>query len=178
VDCRIIAATHRDLKTAVREGTFREDLYYRLSVIPIRLPSLAERVEDIPMLVDHFLKSFAGRTSTEPRRLTPRAMDALMRRPWEGNVRELENIVERLVVLTNGDVIDEDDLPALGPGEANGTPWPAGGPLPPLREVERRYILHVLAETGGNKERAARILGINRRTLYRQRERWADRGEP
>jgi len=177
VDCRVIAATHRDLKAAVREGTFREDLYYRLSVIPIRVPPLAERVEDIPMLVDHFLKQFATRTGSEPRRLTPRAMDALVRRPWEGNVRELENIVERLVVLTHADVIDEDDLPAHAPAEASFAPWPTTGPLPPLREVERRYILHVLVQTGGNKERAAKILGINRRTLYRQRDRWAERGE-
>lgn len=177
VDCRIIAATHKDLKAAVRDGTFREDLYYRLSVIPIRLPSLAERVEDIPMLVDHFLKAFAARTASEPKRLTPRAMDALVQRPWEGNVRELENIVERLVVLTHGDVIDLDDLPTPASGDTSGAPWPAVGPLPPLREVERRYILHVLRQTGGNKERAARILGINRRTLYRQRDRWVERGE-
>ncbi len=177
VDCRIIVATHRDLKAAVRDGTFREDLYYRLSVIPIRLPSLSERVEDIPMLVDHFLKAFASRTGSAPKRLTPRAMDALVGRPWEGNVRELENIVERLVVLTHADVIDEDDLPAPSTSESPSAPWPMHGPLPPLREVERRYILHVLQQTGGNKERAARILGINRRTLYRQRERWAERGE-
>jgi DNA-binding NtrC family response regulator len=177
VDCRVIAATHRDLKAAVREGTFREDLYYRLSVIPIRVPPLAERVEDIPMLVDHFLKAFAARTGQEPRRLTPRAMDALVSRPWEGNVRELENIIERLVVLTHADVIDEDDLPSLTPGDSLVAPWPTSGPMPPLREVERRYILHVLQQTGGNKERAARILGINRRTLYRQRDRWAERGE-
>jgi two-component system response regulator HydG len=174
VDTRIIAATHRDLKAAVREGTFREDLYYRLSVIPIRIPSLAERVEDIPMLADHFLQKCASETGRPPKRLTARAMDALQRRPWEGNVRELENIIERLVVLTPGDTIDVGDLPHGAGGEA-GWAWPTPGEMPPLRDVERRYIEHVLREVGGNKEKAARILGINRRTLYRMRERWDER---
>jgi len=174
VDTRIIAATHRDLKAAVREGTFREDLYYRLSVIPIRIPSLAERVEDIPMLADHFLQKCAAETGRPPKRLTARAMDALQRRPWEGNVRELENIIERLVVLTPGDTIDVGDLPHGAGGEA-GWAWPTPGEMPPLRDVERRYIEHVLREVGGNKEKAARILGINRRTLYRMRERWDER---
>ena len=174
VDTRIIAATHRDLKAAVREGTFREDLYYRLSVIPIRIPSLAERVDDIPMLADHFLQKCAAETGRPPKRLTARAMDALQRRPWEGNVRELENIIERLVVLTAGDTIDVGDLPHGAGGEA-GWAWPTPGEMPPLRDVERRYIEHVLREVGGNKEKAARILGINRRTLYRMRERWDER---
>ena len=111
VDTRIIAATHRDLKALVKKGAFREDLYYRLSVIPIRLPSLAERVDDIPMLADHFLQKYAQRTGRPTKRLTAKALDALQKRPWEGNVRELENIIERLVVLTPSEVIDVGDLP-------------------------------------------------------------------
>lgn len=175
VDTRIIAATHQDLKTAVREGRFREDLYYRLSVIPIRIPPLHERLEDIPLLVDHFLKKYATQTGTPAKRMTPRALDALQRRPWEGNVRELENIIERLVVLTPGDVIDTPDLPLVGSEPAPG-PWPETGEFPPLRDVERRYIQRVLEHTQGNKEKAAKVLGINRRTLYRMQERW-DAGE-
>lgn len=174
VDTRIIAATHRDLRAAVKEGSFREDLYYRLSVIPIRIPSLAERAEDIPMLADHFLCKCAAQTGRQPKRLTSRAMDALQRRPWEGNVRELENIIERLVVLTPGDSIDVGDLPQ-GSGVESGSIWPMQGEMPPLRDIERRYIEHVLREVGGNKDRAARILGINRRTLYRMRDRWGER---
>lgn len=171
VDTRFIAATHRDLKAAVKDGTFREDLYYRLSVIPIRIPPLAERAEDIPMLADHFLQKCAAQTGRPPKRLTPRAMDALQRRPWEGNVRELENIIERLVVLTPAETIDLDDLPR-GTGGEGDLVWPGPGEMPPLRELERRYVEHVLREVDGNKEKAARILGVNRRTLYRMQERW------
>lgn len=174
-DARVIAATHRDLKAAVREGAFREDLYYRLNVIPIRIPPLSERAEDVPLLVDHFLDKCAGATGRPRKRITARAVAALQRRTWEGNVRELENIIERLVVLTPGDTIDLDDLPfAMAPEGSRG---PGRGPddLPTLDEMERRYVLQVLDRTAGNKEKAARILGINRRTLYRMQERWATR---
>jgi len=171
VDCRVITATHRDLRTAIREGTFREDLYYRLSVIPIRLPSLAERVEDIPLLVDHFLHAFAARSGAPVKRLTPRALDALQQRPWEGNVRELENIIERLVVLTPGEVIDVGDLPTASSDRTLFPGW-SGDHLPELRELEKAYVQHVMEQVHGNKEKAARVLGINRRTLYRMQERW------
>jgi len=173
VDARVIAATHKDLRAAVRDKTFREDLYYRLSVIPIRIPPLSERVEDIPLLVDHFLSRYAKTTGRPRKRITPRAVAALQRRTWDGNVRELENIIERLVVLTPGDLIDLDDLPFAtapeGPGgrDAGRDEWPT------LDEMERRYVMQVLDRTAGNKEQAARILGINRRTLYRMQERWA-----
>jgi two-component system response regulator HydG len=168
VDARVIAATHQDLKTAVREGTFREDLYYRLSVIPVRIPPLSERVEDIPLLVGHFLKKHAAATGTVEKRITPRAMDALQARPWEGNVRELENIVERLVVLTPAATIDVGDLPAgVAPEPAPGF-WPSPDEFPTLEQLEEAYIRRVLDHTGNNKERAAKILGINRRTLYRR----------
>jgi DNA-binding NtrC family response regulator len=176
IDTRIIAATHRDLKAAVKDGSFREDLYYRLSVIPIRIPSLAERREDIPLLVDHFLKKTAEQTGRPEKRVTPRALDALQRRSWEGNVRELENIIERLVVLTAGDVIDVDDLPAAPGGESPMPAWPGPDRLPKLRDLEEAYIRRVLEHTGNNKEKAAKILGINRRTLYRMRDRWEGAG--
>ena len=175
VEARVIAATNRDLKQAVREGTFREDLYYRLSVLPIRLPLLSERVEDIPLLVDHFLKRHAKTTGTPVKRVTPQAMDALQKMTWEGNVRELENIMERLCVVVPGDTIDVCDLPLPATREQDDS-WFGQGELPTLRELERRYVSRVLRQCNGNKERAARILGINRRTLYRMRERWSSEG--
>lgn len=181
VDVRVIAATHKDLKAAVRAGTFREDLFYRLSVIPIRLPPLSERSEDIPMLVEHFLTRQADASGRPRKRVTSRAMDALQGRTWEGNVRELENIIERLVVLTPRDEIDLDDLPSSAPVHGTGfgndedSPFPPPGEYPPLRDVERRYVEAVLDLTRGNKDRAAKILGINRRTLYRMAERWEGR---
>ncbi|NOZ00477.1 MAG: sigma-54-dependent Fis family transcriptional regulator [Deltaproteobacteria bacterium] len=168
-DARLIAATHRDLKAAVRDGDFREDLFYRLSVIPINIPPLRERLADIPLLVDHFLRKYAAISGGKPKRVTARAMDDLQNRVWEGNVRELENIIERLVVLTPGDTIDVDDLPAGGG---------AGGSVlqrdeyPTLADLQMNYVKRVLNHTGGNKEKAARILGINRRTLYRMQDRW------
>ena len=168
VDTRIIAATHKDLKLAVRDGSFREDLYYRLSVIPIRIPPLAERAEDIPLLVDHFLRKYADQTGHPLKRIAPRALDVLQRRTWEGNVRELENIIERLVVLTPDDVIDLDDLPAGVAPEAAPGYWPEPDQYPTLRELEDAYIRRVLDHNGGNKEKAARVLGVNRRTLYRR----------
>ncbi|MBM4394734.1 MAG: sigma-54-dependent Fis family transcriptional regulator [Deltaproteobacteria bacterium] len=173
VDARVIVATNRDLKQAVKEGTFREDLYYRLSVLPVRLPLLSERVEDIPLLVDHFLRRHAENTGTKPKRVTPRAMDALQRRAWDGNVRELENIMERLCVLTRSDVLDVEDLPVAAAQES-APDWFGPGEFPTLRDLERRYVERVLAHMGGNKDRAARVLGVNRRTLYRMQDRWVD----
>jgi len=176
VDTRIIAATHQDLKAAAKDGTFRDDLFYRLSVIPLHVPPLAQRVEDIPLLVDHFLRKYAAATGRPPKRITARAMDVLQRRPWEGNVRELENIIERLVVLTAGESVDVDDLPAATTAAPAAGPWPRPDEFPSLRDLERMYVLRVLESTNGNKERAAKMLGINRRTLYRLQDRWAARG--
>jgi len=173
VDARIIVATNQDLKTAVKNGTFREDLFYRLSVIPIHIPSLADRTEDIPLLVNHFLKKYAARTGQPVKRITACAMDALQNRRWEGNVRELENNIERAVVLTPGCVIDSRDLPGVLQADNPGPEWwPSVDRLMTLGEVERAYIQRVLALVGGSKEKAARILGINRRTLYRMEKRW------
>jgi DNA-binding NtrC family response regulator len=177
VDTRIIAATHRDLERAVADGTFRQDLFYRLNVFAVRVPPLRERREDIPLLVTHFLGGLAARGRHSPS-FTPAALAALSAHAWPGNVRELENVLERLVVEARGATIDVPDLPpslreARAPLE---TGLFAG--LPSLEELEKRYLRHVLAEVKGNRSRAAEVLGIDRRTLYRMAERFSiDLGE-
>ena len=172
VDVRLIAATRRDLSAMVRAGTFREDLYYRLHVVTLALPPLRERRQDLPALVDHFLRLTASRLGRGPIGIEPAAQAALLAYDWPGNVRELENVIERAVVLAAHDVLSADDLP----GEVRGTPppapEPARGELLPLEEVERVHVLRVLEAAGGNREEAARILGISRRTLSRMAQRW------
>lgn len=179
VDVRIIAATNRDLEQLVKEGKFREDLYYRLKVVPIKLPSLAERREDIPMLVHHFLQKFAAMGNHTVHGLLPETMAILVRYRWPGNVRELENVIERAVSLSHGPLLTPEDLPE-GIRQEGGM----GGELNPplseqvdeayltLEEVEKRHVMRVLRETKGNKVKAAKILGIDRRTLYRMAERF------
>jgi DNA-binding NtrC family response regulator len=175
VDVRIIAATHKDLKAAIRTGGFREDLYYRLSVIPIVIPPLRHRPEDIPLLTEHFLKKYAEGNSSNVKGLTREAMARLLSMPWEGNVRELENLIERAVVLARGELISLLDLgnPASAgrQGEVEVESFFTGNgaaTLPTLEEIEKRYMKFVLDKTGGRKEKAAQILGVNRRTLYRK----------
>lgn len=172
VDVRIIAATHKDLKAAIREGRFREDLYYRLSVIPIVIPPLRDRPEDIPLLAEHFLKKYAAANAVNGQvRVTAfskEALSKLMSLRWEGNVRELENIVERAIVLCRGDVIGAEDIPdaeAASPEMATKT---LTRDFPTLTQLEERYIRVVLERTGGRKDKASQILGINRRTLCRK----------
>ena len=174
VETRIVASTNRDLRKEVREGRFREDLFYRLSVIPIRLPALRERTEDIPLLVDHFLRGAAKHADSSAKKVSPEAMRALMRYRWEGNVRELENIVERAHILSRGSVIELQDVEGELRGNTDdpASDGPDWGDLPTLQELERRYIVRVLGVCRGNKEEAARILGIDRRTLYRWRMRF------
>ncbi len=177
VNTRIVAATNRNLRQEVKEGRFREDLYYRLSVIPVRLPPLRDRIEDIPLLVRHFLARVATEASAAAKELSPEAMKALMRYRWEGNVRELENIIERAFVLCAGQVIEVDDIVEelrtrstdFTDDDESAPPW---DDLPTIEELERRYIVRVLRITDGNKDKAARILGIDRRTLYRWRTRY------
>ncbi|MGH0031058.1 MAG: sigma-54-dependent transcriptional regulator [Myxococcota bacterium] len=174
VDVRIIAATNKDLLKEIEDGTFREDLYYRLNVIPIHIPPLGDRPEDVPALVEAFLKKHS---QGEPHVLTPAAMDHLCSLPWKGNARELENVIERALALSDSREIDLDDLPDRpGAGGAG-----AGGSADPrdlaplartrmtLQELTDRYIEEVLELTGGNKVKAAGILGIDRKTLYRRR---------
>ncbi len=169
VDVRIIAATHKDLKAAIKNGTFREDLYYRLSVIPIVIPPLRHRREDIPLLAQHFLKKYAAQNHSAVKGFSKEALATLMEMPWEGNVRELENIIERAIVLARNEEIDLADLPSHDRGDVDTfLSSVQAGALPTLDEVERRYMKFVLDKTGGRKEKAAQILGVNRRTLYRK----------
>ena len=165
VDVRLIAATHRNLAEEVSAGRFRQDLYYRLNVVTIDMPPLRQRREDIPLLAQHFLKRYAERNRKTVQGFTPQAMDLLIHYPWPGNIRELENTVERAVVLLTGNYISERELPLA----IAGTPLPSGGSenalIQPLVEVEKEVILSALEKTGGNKTEAARQLGITRKTL-------------
>ena len=177
VDVRIIAATNRDLARMVKDGKFREDLFYRLNVVRIVLPPLRERREDIPMLAHHFLQKVATANDQPVRGFVPDTMARLACYHWPGNVRELENVIERMVSLAPGPLIMPDDLPDA---VRNAETAPAVGDESQLTldEVEKRHLSRVLRETGGNKVRAARILGIDRRTLYRMAERFGiDLGE-
>jgi DNA-binding NtrC family response regulator len=166
LDIRIIAATNRDLEEAMIEGTFREDLFYRLNVVRIYLPTLAERKEDIPLLANHFLDTFNARFGKRVKSISQQAMEVLTQYNYPGNVRELENIIQRAVALAEGDVIDIRELPQdlLNLSFSSlGTPG-----LLPLEEVEKRHIIHVLEATGYNKGISASILGIPRTTLWRR----------
>ncbi|MDW7773331.1 MAG: sigma-54 dependent transcriptional regulator [Desulfobulbaceae bacterium] len=168
VDVRILAATNRELLADVDAGKFREDLYYRLNVVNLRVPSLAERREDIPLLAQHFLDRFAEKNRKNLKGFTPGAMDLLVRHSWPGNVRELENAVERAVIMCVGDYIAERELPPsltahLKEGHRELSLTGMGGM--PLEEIEKEAIMQTLAETGGNKSEAARILDITRTTL-------------
>jgi DNA-binding NtrC family response regulator len=171
VDVRVIAATHRDLERATREESFRQDLFYRLHVFAIRVPPLRERREDIPLLVAHFLASFAARGQALAS-LTAEALAALAAHEWPGNVRELENTLERLAVEARGGTIDVVDLPPAFRERRAPLEQPLFTGLPSLEELEKRYLRHVLAEVKGNRSRAAEVLGIDRRTLYRMAERF------
>jgi DNA-binding NtrC family response regulator len=181
VDVRIVAATHKDLAQEIEAGRFREDLFYRLNVIPIHIPPLRERPDDIPALVEAFLRRHdeSGRRS-----VSPEAMERLTSCPWRGNARELENVLERALALSDADVIEADDLPhglvSQEVTEMSDESFLEGAAKRrlSLRDLEERYIDEVLRATGGNKVQAARILGIDRKTLYRRAERRrADGGE-
>ncbi len=177
VDVRVIAATHRDLERAVREGSFRQDLFYRLHVFAIHVPPLRERRADVPLLATHFLTAFRAR-GRGAASLTAGALDALAGHDWPGNVRELENTLERLVVEARGGTIDVPDLPPVFRERPPSLEEPLFTGLPSLEEMEKRYLRHVLAEVKGNRSRAAEVLGIDRRTLYRMAERFGlDLGE-
>jgi DNA-binding NtrC family response regulator len=166
ITVRIIAATNRDLESTVRQGGFRQDLYFRLNVVQIKLPPLRERKGDIPLLVNSFLEKFSG-PDDKPRTISEDAMGRLMAHDWPGNVRELENAVERAVALGSGPILHVGDLPSSlqhGAGER----LLHNDELLPLEELERRAILRALRESGGDKLAAARLLGIGKTTLYRK----------
>jgi len=176
VDVRVLAATHQDLAVAVQREAFREDLYYRLNAVTIALPPLRERPEDVPLLVEHFLARHARRAKRPGRGVTPRARALLMAYAWPGNVRELSHVIERAVALARGPLIDAEDLP-VHLREEGYRPMP--GPQPQtLDEVEKAHILAVLGSVGGNRGRAAAILGIDRKTLYRKLLRYGLGEEP
>jgi two-component system response regulator HydG len=163
VDVRLIAATHRNLAEEVTAGRFRQDLYYRLNVVTIEMPALCQRREDIPLLAEHFLQRFAARNRKVVKGFTPQAMDQLIHYDWPGNIRELENAVERAVVLLTGEYISERELPLAIAATPIKTEY--SGEIQPLVEVEKEVILAALEKTGGNKTEAARQLGITRKTL-------------
>lgn len=163
VDVRLIAATHRDLNEEVKIGRFRLDLYYRLNVVTIKIPSLQQRREDIPLLAEHFLLRFAERNRKNVRGFTPQAIDLLIHYDWPGNIRELENVIERAVVLLTGEYISERELPlsiAAMPIKAENI-----HKIQRLVDVEKDVIVAALVKTGGNKTEAAHHLGITRKTL-------------
>lgn len=163
---RVIAATNRDLETAVRQGQFRQDLFFRLNVVQIKLPPLRERKSDIPLLVNAFLEKFSE-SSGGMRAISEEAMARLIAYDWPGNIRELENAIERAVALGSGPILHVGDLPS-GLHYAAGERMPQADELMPLEELERRAILRALREAGGDKLAAARLLGIGKTTLYRK----------
>ncbi len=181
IDVRVVAATNKDLETRLGNGTFREDLYYRLNGVHIHLPALRDRPEDILDLAEHFLARNAAKAGKEVRGLHETARKALLAYGWPGNVRELENVIERAIALTESALVQSEDLPAivrerratseddLGAAVARGLT---------LDELEREYIKRVLAAEGGNKTRAAQRLGLDRKTLYRKLEEYAAGGTP
>ena len=191
VDVRVIAATNKNLEEEIQKGRFRDDLYFRLNVIPFHVPPLRERREDIPLLVRHFLDVLSAEHGRRPRTIAPDALAALSRLPWPGNVRELRNIIERLVIMAPGETIELRHLPSTlieslpaeappgeGPGEA-----PGGGTLAEAREAfERRYLLAKYHECGGNMSRTAEAVGVERSNLYRKMKAYgllpARRGQP
>lgn len=168
VDVRIIAATHKDLKTAIQKKEFREDLYFRLCVIKIAIPPLRERKDDIPLLASHFLRKYASLNEKNISGFTREAMTQLINAPWPGNVRELENTVERAIALCSASWIDASDLSLDSQTPPTNRLDKLFSRFLTLKELEKEYINHVLSTTGGKKEEVAAILGIDRKTLYRK----------
>jgi two-component system nitrogen regulation response regulator NtrX len=171
VDVRVIAATNKNLEEEISSGNFREDLFYRLNVIPFFVPPLRSRAEDIPQLAEYFLNHFCRAYGRKPKHLSVDAIEALMSYAWPGNVRELRNLMERIVIMHAPERVDTDDLPL--PGDSRkATPRTAAGEFRPLAEFraasERRYVLQVLEAEGGNMTRTAEALGLERSHLYRK----------
>ena len=173
VDVRVLAATNKDLPAAIRNGQFREDLYFRLNVIPIFVPPLRARQSDIPLLAEHFMATFATEYGRRPKALSKDAVAELQRYSWPGNVRELRNVIERLMIMVPGDTITAADVPFLTrDGAAAPVGAAADGPLLPLHaardQFEQQYILRALASQQGNMSRTAEVLGVERSNLYRK----------
>jgi len=168
VDVRIIAATNKDLSQAIKDGTFRGDLFYRLNVVNIQIPPLRERKSDIPILAQHFLEKYTSRLRKPIQGISPEAMDLIIKHDWPGNVRELENTMERLVVLSNGPMLEPADLAYAGLFTDQ---FPEGQAVT-LRDLEREHILRTLKKFAQNKSEAARALGIDRKTLRAKLKRY------
>jgi transcriptional regulator with PAS, ATPase and Fis domain len=176
VNVRVVAATNRDLRKLVADGGFREDLFYRLDVVTITMPPLRERAVDVPLLAQHFLEKFAHASGRPVKRLAPEVLELLGGYQWPGNVRELEHVIERAVALSSSDAVLPDDLPEqLRQAPETAPRLPAPGMT--LEDVKRWYVGKILEEAGGNKVRAAELLGIDRRTLYRILDRQATEEE-
>jgi len=171
VDVRVLAATNKDLPGEIRAGRFREDLYFRLNVIPIFVPPLRERPQDVPLLADHFMAMLAAEYGKRPKRFAPEASARLQQYSWPGNVRELRNVIERLLIFAGGDTITAQDLGFLGRDGVPEPPAPAG-PVMPLSDArdqfEKDYILQTLAAQQGNMSRTAEVLGVERSNLYKK----------
>ncbi len=173
VDVRIIAATNRNLEEEVRKGAFRDDLFYRLSVVPLHIPPLRERREDIPLLIEHFITAFSKEYNVEPKRLAPEALDKLIAYPWPGNIRELQNVIERVFALSQSAAITLTDLPISISGfEERPVNFQELSELPTLEQMEKSLIAAALRKGQGNKNEAARILAIDRQRLYRKIEKY------
>jgi two-component system response regulator HydG len=166
VDIRLVAATNKDLEAEVKEGQFREDLFYRLNVVPIHLPPLRKRKDDIPLLAEHFFRVYQEKNKSSLKGFLPKTMDVMIRYDWPGNVRELENVVERAVLFSRGEFISPEDLPPhLQGSEYQEQSLVSVPPGITLKDVEKEVILQTLDETKGSRTQTARILGISRKTL-------------
>jgi two-component system nitrogen regulation response regulator NtrX len=185
VDVRVIAATNKNLEEEIEKGTFREDLYFRLAVIPIHVPALRERPEDVPLLVRHYIETFSRENNTRPKRITQTALDALQRHRWKGNIRELRNTVERMIIMTGSDTIDVADLPSSvrNPAAAVSTanahrsggeaPETKAGTLREFKDVsERAYLVAKLRENGWNISKTAEVIDTPRSNLYKKLEQY------
>jgi DNA-binding NtrC family response regulator len=178
VNVRVVGATNEVLQGKMKDGTFREDLYYRLAVIPIEIPPLRDRLEDVPLLVNHFLQKQASATGGEPKKIDPKGVDILCHYDYPGNVRELENAIERACALCDNDMILPSDLPPQIVAHAQGekaeqaaAAMPVGQTLDEfIQQQERGYIEATLTHAGGSREKAASLLGISMATLYRKVE--------
>jgi len=173
VDVRIVAATNKDLWAAAQQGTFREDLYYRLCVVPITVPPLRQHKEDIPLLVQYFVGKYCRQRKRKIRDMDDEVVDVLMEHDWPGNIRELENAIERAVILAEGDKITKEDILHYAYTTRRADERPSAAATGTLRDVEIEHIQSVLSQTDGNRARAAKRLGIDRKTLWRKLKQYA-----
>jgi len=172
VDVRVIAATNKDLDEEIAKGRFREDLFFRLSVVPVRVPPLRERLEDLPPLVEHFARQFCAENNVRPRGFAPAAVEALARHPWRGNVRELKNAVERLLIMVDDDLVRPEHLAdVLRHPSEEPAPAAAAGTLRDFKEgAERAFLVQKLRENGWNISATANAIGTPRSNLYKKLE--------